>query len=178
MNVYDFSVKTAIGQTVSLGQYKGMVSLIVNTTSPDRYAEQLPGLEKLYQKYGSKGFVLLLFPCNQFYGQELGSDTTIQHMYRSSFGVTAPVFAKIDVNGPVSDRLYRFLIGSKRFDANSVIPEDMKKLYIEIDRYYYTSSNIKWNFTKFLIGRDGGVIKRLEPEVTPEMLEADILAAL
>lgn len=178
MNVYDFSVKAAAGKTVSLEQYKGMVSLIVNTASLDRYAAQLSGLEKLYKEYGSRGFVLLLFPCNQFYGQEPDNDTAIQNIYRSSFGVTAPIFAKIDVNGPVSDRLYRFLVESKRFDADSVIPEDMKKLYIEIDRYYYTSSDIKWNFTKFLIGRDGGVIKRLEPEITPEMLEADILVAL
>ena len=178
MNVYDFSVRAAAGKTVSLEQYRGMVSLIVNTASLDRYAEQLSGLEKLYKKYGGMGFMLLLFPSNQFYRQEPDSDTAIQNIYRSSFGVTAPIFAKIDVNGPVSDRLYRYLIESKRFDARSFIPEDMKILYLEIDHYYYTSSDIKWNFTKFLIGRDGRVIKRLEPEVTPEMLEADILVAL
>ena len=178
MNVYEFSVKNAVGKYVSLEQYKGMVSLIVNTASKDCYAEQLTGLEELYKRYGEKGFMLLLFPSNQLHGQEPDSDDVIQNIYQSAFGVTAPIFAKIDVNGAVSDRLYRFLTESKRFDSGSVVTEDMKKRYMEIDRYYHTSSDIKWNFTKFLIGRDGKVIKRLEPDITPEMMDEDILAAL
>jgi glutathione peroxidase len=156
--VHDFSAKTIDGKTRKLGSYKGKVLLIVNTASQCGFTPQYKGLEALYGKYGKKGFEVLGFPCNQFGEQEPGAESDIAEFCEMNFGVTFPLFAKIDVNGESAHPLYKFLTKAKPGLLGS--------------------EAIKWNFTKFLIGRDGEVIKRYAPTTKPEELAGDIEAAL
>lgn len=156
--IYDFSVRTAGGETVSLADYRGQVLLIVNTASKCGFTPQYQGLEALYRKYASQGFVVLGFPCNQFGGQEPGDMAEIRTFCSLTYDVTFPLFAKIDVNGGNAIPLFRYL----KSEAKGVLG----------------SEAIKWNFTKFLIDRGGNVLGRYAPATTPESLERAIEAAL
>ena len=158
MSVYDFKVKASNGKEISLADYKGQALLIVNVASKCGFTPQYEGLEKIYEKYKEQGFTVLGFPCNQFGGQEPGSDADIQSFCTMNFGVKFPLFKKIDVNGKEAHPLFQYLVKAKRG--------------------LLLSKRIKWNFTKFLIGKDGTPIKRYAPTVKPEALEADIQAAL
>jgi glutathione peroxidase len=157
-SVYDFSVKTIDGKTQKLSAYKGKVLLVVNTASQCGFTPQYAGLQKLYEKYRARGLVVLGFPCNQFGAQEPGSEKEIARFCETSFGVTFPMFAKVDVNGDSAHPLFQHLKAA----APGILG----------------SESIKWNFTKFLVDRGGRVVKRYAPNVDPEKIAPDIEALL
>ena len=153
MSIYDYSVKDRKGNDVSLSQFKGKVLLIVNTATGCGFTPQYEGLEKLYKEYHDKGLEILDFPCNQFGNQAPGSNDEIHEFCTLKYNTTFDQFAKIDVNGENEDPLYTFL----------------KK-----EKGGLMGSKIKWNFTKFLVNREGNVIERYAPTDTPEKMEGDI----
>ncbi len=156
--VYDFEARSIDGRPVPLANYKGRVLLVVNTASACGYTPQFGGLEELHQAYGPKGLAVLGFPCNQFGSQDPGSNDEIAQFCQLNYGVSFPMMAKVDVNGPAADPLYQWL----RTEAPGILG----------------SKSVKWNFTKFLVGKDGQVIKRYAPTDKPESLKADIETAL
>lgn len=158
MTIYDFQVKSIDGSDVPLATYRGSVLLIVNVASKCGFTPQYTGLEALYRKYKDQGLVVLGFPCNQFGGQEPGAEAEIQSFCDLNFGVTFPLFSKIDVNGPHAHPLYGFLKTAKPGILGT--------------------EGIKWNFTKFLIDRNGEPIQRYAPGDKPDAIEPDIQAAL
>ena len=157
-SIYDFETATMQGQQGTLEQHKGKVLLIVNTASKCGFTPQFEGLEKLYGKYREQGLEILGFPCNQFGKQDPGSDGEIQEFCQMNYGVSFPMHSKIDVNGDSAHPLFQHL----KAKAPGLLG----------------SKNIKWNFTKFLIGRDGKVIDRFAPATAPEKLTDAIEAAL
>jgi glutathione peroxidase len=152
--VYDFSADSLAGKPVSFDQYRGKVLLIVNTASKCGYTPQYEGLEKVYEQFKDKGVEVLGFPCNQFLSQEPGSAEEIGAFCQKNYGVTFPMFAKIDVNGNDAHPLYKFLKSE--------------------GRGLLGSETIKWNFTKFLVKKDGTVFKRYAPTTTPMEMLGDI----
>lgn len=158
MNIYDFKVLDAKNQEFSLEEYKNHVVVIVNVASKCGFTPQYKGLEDLYQKYKDQNLVILGFPCNQFGAQEPGSNQEIQEFCSLTYNVTFPVLAKVDVNGENTAPIYNFL----KKNAPGLLG----------------SESIKWNFTKFLIGKDGSVLDRYAPTTKPEDLEQDIKKAL
>ena len=156
--IYDFDAQNIHGEMVPLRQYEGKVLLIVNTASACGFTPQFGGLEELHQQYGSKGLVVLGFPCNQFAHQDPGSNEDIASFCQLNYGVSFPMMAKVDVNGAQASPMYRWLCA----EAPGLLG----------------SKAIKWNFTKFLIGKDGQVIKRYAPLDKPADLAKDIEAAL
>ena len=158
MNIGDFSAKTIDHQNVSLSQYLGNVILIVNVASKCGFTNQYGGLQKLYQQYGSKGLVILGFPCDQFGHQEPGDEAEIKKFCSLTYDVSFPMFAKIEVNGDQADPLYKWLKSSQPGLLGT--------------------ESIKWNFTKFLLNRSGEVVTRYAPTTTPESLQRDIEIAL
>ena len=156
-SIYDFKVKTISGEEKSLADYKGKVLLIVNTASKCGFTPQYKGLQKLYSKYSSQGFEVLGFPCNQFGEQEPGSSDEIQEFCELNYSVSFPIFEKIDVNGENAHDLYKFLKSEK----SGLITDE-----------------IKWNFTKFLVDKNGKPIERYGSVTTPESIEKDILELL
>ena len=157
MNIYDFKANDYKGNKVDLSQYKGQVILVVNTATRCGFTPQYDGLEKLYEKYQEKGFVILDFPCNQFLAQAPGTGEDIHSACVLRFGTKFPQFEKIKVNGKDAHPLFVYLTSQNEEGK-------IKK--------------VKWNFTKFLIGRDGSFINRYEPTVKPEEIEIDIVKAL
>jgi glutathione peroxidase len=154
MTVYDFTAKNLAGQDVPLSDFRGQVLLIVNTASKCGFTPQYAGLEELYEKLHPEGLTILGFPCNQFGAQEPGSESEIGAFCQKNYGVSFPMFAKIDVNGADAHPLYQYL------------KKDRKGLL--------GTEAIKWNFTKFLIGRDGEPVARYAPQTKPEDLEAPV----
>ena len=157
MSVYDFVMKDAEGNDVSLADYKGKVLMIVNTATGCGFTPQYNGLEELYEKYKDKGFEILDFPCNQFGEQAPGTDEEITEFCTINFGVSFKQFSKIDVNGENEAPLYTYLKGEK----GGIL-----------------GTKIKWNFTKFLVDREGNVVERYAPTVTPERMEPKIVELL
>ncbi len=153
MSIYDFSVTTITGEEKTLAEYKGKVMLIVNTASQCGLTPQYKGLQALYERYRDCGLVVLAFPCNQFAGQEPGTAEEIAAFCDRTYGVTFPVFAKIDVNGPHAHPLYQYL------KANAPNGD---------------GQDIEWNFAKFLVDRAGNVVKRFDPRVQPEELADEV----
>jgi glutathione peroxidase len=156
--LYDFEALSIDGQPVALERFRGHPMLIVNTASACGFTPQFGGLERLHQAYGARGLVVLGFPCNQFGSQDPGSNDEIATFCQRNFGVTFPMMSKIDVNGPDAHPLYQWLAA----EAPGLLG----------------SKAIKWNFTKFLVGKDGSVIKRYAPQDAPEKLAKDVEAAL
>ncbi|MBE0588208.1 MAG: glutathione peroxidase [Betaproteobacteria bacterium HGW-Betaproteobacteria-9] len=156
--IYDFDALSIDGKPVALEQFRGRPMLIVNTASACGFTPQFGGLEQLHQAYGPRGLVVLGFPCNQFGSQDPGSNEEIATFCERNFGVSFPMMSKIDVNGPEAHPLYQWLAA----EAPGLLG----------------SKAIKWNFTKFLVGKDGTVIKRYAPQDAPEKLAKDIEAAL
>ena len=150
MSIYDFKVKNAEGGEVALADYKGKVLLVVNTATGCGFTPQYEGLQDLYEKYGEMGLEILDFPCNQFGNQAPGSEEEIVDFCQSRYGVTFPQLAKIDVNGANESPVYTYLKSQKTG---------------------LMGSKIKWNFTKFLLDRNGNVVDRFGPTVTPEKIE-------
>ena len=156
--VYDFEAKDISGKDIALSAFKGKVMLVVNTASKCGFTPQFGGLEALHSAYAAKGLVVLGFPCNQFGSQDPGSDSEIAGFCQMNYGVSFPMMGKIDVNGPAAHPLYKWLAA----EAPGLLG----------------SKAIKWNFTKFLLGKDGQVIKRYAPLDKPAHMEKDILVAL
>lgn len=154
MSIYPFKVKTIDGKEISLSEYQGKALLIVNVASHCGFTPQYAGLESLYKKYKDKGFAILGFPCNQFGAQEPGNEAEIKSFCDLNFGVTFPLFTKIDVNGANADPLYKYLTT----DKPGVLGTEA----------------IKWNFTKFLIDPKGEPVKRYASTTKPEDLEKDV----
>ena len=156
-NIYQFEAELLDGKNKSFADYEGKVLLIVNTASKCGFTPQFAGLEKLYEKYKDQGLEVLGFPCNQFGGQDPGSNDQIGAYCQKNYGVTFPMFSKVDVKGPEAHILFRYLTNNSKG---------------------ILGNGIKWNFTKFLIGRDGKVLNRFAPTTKPEELENEVEAAL
>ena len=157
LTVYDFNAKLNSGEDKPLAHYRGKVLLIVNTASKCGYTPQYEGLEELYKKYREQGLEVLAFPCDQFGHQEPGGDDEIREFCRHNYGVSFPLFSKIEVNGEGTHPLYQHL----KAEAGGLLTD-----------------GIKWNFTKFLIARDGRVLDRFAPFTKPSDIEEDIVEAL
>jgi glutathione peroxidase len=153
-SIYDFTVNDIHGKPVKLDRYRGKLMLIVNTASECGFTPQYKGLEAMYEKLHDKGLEVLGFPCNQFGGQEPGGEKEIAQFCELNYGVTFPMFAKVDVNGDKAAPLYKFLKSEKPGLLGS--------------------EAIKWNFTKFLVDREGNVVKRYAPNDTPESIAKDV----
>ena len=176
-SVYDFTVKDDAGKDVSLAEYKGKVLLIVNTATRCGFTPQYKELEALYEKYGKDGFEILDFPCNQFGEQAPGSIQEIHQFCMANFDIQFPQFDKIDVNGANEHPLYTYLKSQKGFggfDTTDQRGKFMDEMMRKQDADYDKKSDIKWNFTKFLISRDGRVLKRYEPTDKMSTIEADM----
>ena len=152
-NIYDFVVQKSNGEDYKLEEYKGKVMLIVNTASECGFTPQFEGLQALYEKYKDQGFVILGFPCNQFGGQEPGLGAEANQNCKINYGVTFPIHEKVDVKGENQHPLFRYLTDA----AKGMLSE-----------------KIKWNFTKFLVDRDGNVVSRFSPQKKPAQIEKDI----
>ena len=157
MSIYDFVVKDNKGEDVRMEEYKGKVLLIVNTATGCGFTPQYDGLQDLYEKYNDKGFEILDFPCNQFAGQAPGSGDEIASFCQARFGITFRQVAKIKVNGEGEEPLYT---------------------YLKEQRSGALGKKIKWNFTKFLVARDGTVVARYAPTTTPEKIDEDVAKLL
>ena len=156
--IYDFSAKSISGKDIPMRDFKGQVMLIVNTASKCGFTPQFGGLQELHKTYASKGLTVLGFPCNQFGAQDPGTDVAIAGFCQANYGASFPMMGKVDVNGPAAHPLYKWLSA----EAPGLLG----------------SKSIKWNFTKFLVGNDGQVIKRYAPLDKPARLARDIEAAL
>ena len=156
-NIYQFEAELLEGENKSFSDYEGKVLLIVNTASKCGFTPQFAGLEKLYEKYNNQGFEVLGFPCNQFGGQDPGSNEQIGEYCQRNYGVKFPMFAKVDVKGPEAHAIFRYLTNNSKG---------------------ILGNGIKWNFTKFLINKKGDVINRYAPTTKPEDIEKDLEAAL
>ena len=156
-NLFTFKAMTIQGREISMDHFKGRVILVVNTASKCGFTPQYEGLQKIYQKYEDKGFVILGFPCNQFGSQEPGTEKEITDNCLVNYGVTFPMFSKIKVNGPDTHPVFVFL--KKKLGG-------------------FFGSRIKWNFTKFLVDRNGKPVKRFSPATTPEQIEKSIKSIL
>ncbi|HEV7490498.1 MAG TPA: glutathione peroxidase [Rhodanobacteraceae bacterium] len=157
-SIYDFSAKTIDGADQKLGAYRGKTMLIVNVASKCGFTPQYEGLEALYRKFEDKGLVVLGFPCDQFGHQEPGNEAEIKNFCSLNYDVSFPMFAKIDVNGSATHPLYKYL----KHEAKGLLG----------------SEAIKWNFTKFLVDKNGEVVKRYAPTDTPQGIEKEVVAAL
>jgi len=157
-SIYDYSAKTIDGDEQKLGAYRGKTMLIVNVASKCGFTPQYTGLEALYRKFKGQGLVVLGFPCDQFGHQEPGDENEIKNFCSLNYDVTFPMFAKIDVNGSNTHPLYKYL----KHEAKGLLG----------------SEAIKWNFTKFLVGKDGEVVKRYAPNDSPESIGKDLAGAL
>ncbi len=166
MNIYDFTVKDIKEEEVSLEKYKGKVILIINSATKCGFTPQYDELQDLYEKYGQEDFVILDFPCNQFGNQAPGTNEEILSFCDAKFGITFPMFSKIEVNGENAHPLFKFLVSQKGFagfDERHELTSVLKKMLSEADPEYEKNPSIKWNFTKFLIDRNGNVADRFEP---------------
>ena len=156
-NIYQFEAELLDGKNKSFADYEGKVLLVVNTASKCGFTPQFAGLEKLYEKYKTQGFEVLGFPCNQFGGQDPGSNEQIGAFCQKNYGVSFPMFAKVDVKGPEAHAIFRYLTNNSKG---------------------ILGNGIKWNFTKFLVDRGGKVVGRYNPTVEPEKIEGDIAALI
>ena len=153
MSIYEFSAKTIDGTEKSLADYKGKSLLIVNTASKCGFTPQYEGLEELYKQYKNRDFVVLGFPCNQFANQDPGTNDEISEFCEMNYGVSFPMFSKVNVNGEDAHPLFKYLTSEEKG---------------------MITKNIKWNFTKFLVNKDGEVVSRFAPQTKPENITSDI----
>ncbi len=180
-SIYDYTVKDDAGKDVSLSTYKGKVLLIVNTATKCGFTPQYKDLQALYEKYRTQGLEILDFPCNQFGSQAPGTIQEIHQFCTANFAIQFPQFDKIDVNGPNESPLYTYLKSQKGFggfDLNDQTGSKLDKMFSKNDPDYAKNPSIKWNFTKFLVSRDGKVLKRYEPSDKMANVEADVCMEL
>jgi glutathione peroxidase len=177
MSIYDFKAKTIDGEEISLEKYKGKVLIIANTASKCGFTPQYADLEKLFEKYNEKGFEILGFPCNQFAEQEPGNNEEVKNFCQFNYGVSFQLFDKIDVRGTTMHPLFKYLTESipfKGFDLNHPNGKILKSFLEEKFPAFLHGDSIKWNFTKFLIDRNGNVVERFEPTTEPLDMVSDI----
>ena len=179
MNIYDFTVKAMNGSEVSLADYKGKVILVVNTATGCGFTPQYSELQELYEAHKDDGFEILDFPCNQFADQAPGDDEEIHTFCTGRFGITFPQFSKIDVLGENADPLFQWLSANTKFEGfggpmGLVLAPIVKKM----DKDYKNNGNVKWNFTKSLISRDGEILARFEPTEGVKKVKEAVEAAL
>lgn len=173
--IYDYKTLNNKGAEFDFSQYKGKVLMIVNTASKCGFTPQYDGLEALYQKYKDQGFVIVGFPCDQFAGQEPGSNEQIEEFCRLNHGVTFPLMAKTDVNGAKAEPVFEYLKSQAPTEEYKGLKAKATRTMLKgISKSVEKDSDILWNFTKFLINRDGTIIKRYAPVTTPEDMEKDI----
>ena len=174
MSIYDLKAKNGKGEEVSFEQYKGKVLLIVNTATGCGFTPQYKGLEELYQKYHEQGLEILDFPCNQFGNQAPGSDEEIHEFCTLKYHTSFDQFAKVDVNGENESPVFTYLKEQKGFEGFGMAGVILGPVVAKNDPDYKNNSNIKWNFTKFLVDRQGNVVKRFEPTVEPKQIEEEV----
>lgn len=177
MSIYEYKVRTIDGEDVSLDKYRGKILLIVNVASKCGFTPQYTQLQRLYEKYNAKDFTILGFPCNQFGEQEPGTNTEVKNFCSLNFGVTFPLFEKISVRGDEAHPLYKYLTSIKPFKGFNLehpigqkLVDFLKASFPE----YLNGDSIKWNFTKFLIDKEGNVVDRFEPTTEPQEIESKI----
>ena len=180
MGLYEYSIKDGKGNDVPLSDYKGKVILIVNSATTCGFTPQYNELQEMYSKYNSNGFEIIDIPCNQFGGQAPGTDEEIAGFCSLKFGTTFPQMQKSDVNGENELPLYGFLKSQKGFEGfgEGKMAERMGEFIKTIDADYKNNPDIKWNFTKFLVSRDGVVVARFEPTVEMKDVEQSVLKYL
>ena len=177
--IYDFKALTSRGQELDFSQFQGKVLLIVNTASKCGFTPQFEGLEALNQKYKDKGLVIIGFPCNQFKEQDPGSDSQIEEFCQINYGVTFQIMKKTDVNGPAAEPIFEYLKSQAPTEEYNGLKAKathamLKKLSSSVEK----DSDILWNFTKFLISKDGKTIKRFAPTTDPKDFERDVESML
>ena len=175
--IYDFTALSNKGKEVNFADYQGKVLLIVNTASKCGFTPQYEGLEALYKKYRDQGLVIVGFPCDQFGHQEPGTDEQIEEFCRINHGVTFPLMSKIEVNGEGAHPIYQWLksqAGFAGFDPAHPLTKILDEMFTKADPDYASKPDIKWNFTKFLINKEGRVVSRFEPTTEPQGLEESI----
>lgn len=181
MSIYDFHVNTITGKTIEMSIYRGKVLLIVNTASRCSYSRQFAELQKLYESYRGQGLEILGFPCNQFNEKEPGNNSEIQEYCTGNFGMTFPLFEKVEVRGQNAHPLFQFLTNQasfQGFDTQTLNGKGMEGFLQEKYPDIYAGHGIKWNFTKFLINRDGQVHHRYETTTEPFEIQPAIEALL
>ena len=179
MNVYDFTVKDRKGQDVALDQFRGKVLLVVNTATACGFTPQYKELQEIYDALHDKGLEILDFPCNQFGEQAQGTNEEIHTFCTGRFGITFPQYGKIDVNGENASPLYQYLTSATKFQGfDGAMGLILGPIVKKADPDYKNNGNIKWNFTKFLIGRDGTLLSRFEPTADMKKVEAAVKEAL
>jgi len=177
--IYDFKALNNKGKEVDFAQYEGKVLMIVNTASKCGFTPQYDGLEALYQKYMDQGLVIVGFPCDQFAHQEPGSNEEIAEFCRLNHGVTFPLMGKVEVNGANAEPIFEYLKAqAPTEDYNGLKAKATAKMLKGLSKSMEKDSDIRWNFTKFLVNRDGTVIKRYAPTTKPEDIEKDIQTML
>ena len=181
MNIYDFTAEDANGGQVSLKDYEGKVILVINSATECGFTPQYDSLQDLYEKYEGEGFVILDFPCDQFGHQAPGSNEEIVSFCDSTYGITFPIFSKIEVNGDNANPLYTYLKSQKGFagfDPEHPLTPMLESALERTDPNYREHSDIKWNFTKFLIDREGNVVERFEPTTDMAVVRGRVEALL
>ena len=177
--IYDFKALTSRGKELDFAQFEGKVLLIVNTASKCGFTPQFKGLEELNQKYKDQGLVIIGFPCNQFKEQDPGNDSQIEEFCQLNYGVTFQIMKKIDVNGENADPIFVYLKAQAPAEEyKGLKAKAAKALFKKISDSAKTESDIQWNFTKFLISRDGKTIQRFAPTAEPKDFEKEIVALL
>lgn len=173
--IFDFKAQTGKGAELDFSQLEGKVLMIVNTASKCGFTPQYDGLEALYKKYKDRDFIIIGFPCDQFAHQEPGTDAEIEEFCRVNHGVTFQLMKKIDVNGANAHPIFEYLKEqAPNEEYKGLKAKAAQKLFKSISKSVEKESDIMWNFTKFLISRDGTVVKRFAPTTTPEEMEKDI----
>ncbi len=180
MSVYEYTLPTPAGTDVSLNEFRGKVLLIVNTATGCGFTPQYKDLESIYEKYHEQGLEIIDVPCNQFAGQTPGTDDEIHEFCTLKYNTQFPQYKKSDVNGENELPLYTYLKGEKTFEGFGHGPTAfaMSAMLKKIDKDYKNNANIKWNFTKFLVDRDGNVTARFEPTASMESVEEAVKALL
>ncbi len=181
MEIYNYSFMNADDENVTLESYKGKVMLIVNTASKCGFTHQYKGLEKLHQEFSDQGLEVIGFPCNQFLDQEPGTAEEIKSFCELNYGVTFELSQKLDVRGESADPIFKHLVSQasfEGFDVNTEGGAKMQGFLSEKLPHLLEGDDVKWNFTKFLVNKDGSVIKRFEPTIDPEDMRAEIKAML
>ena len=179
MSIYDYTVKARDGSDVALSDYQGKVLLIVNTATGCGFTPQYKELQEIYDEFQDKGLEILDFPCNQFADQAPGTDEEIHTFCTGRFGITFPQFSKIDVLGENADPLFRYLSENTTFGGfKGPMGLMMNGVVKKMDKDFKNNGNVKWNFTKFLIGRDGEILARFEPTEKMETVREKVAAAL
>ena len=180
MNIYDFTVKTRKGEDVALSDFQGKVLLVVNTATGCGFTPQYKELQEIYDADHDKGLEILDFPCNQFGNQAPGDNEEIHTFCTGRFGITFPQYGKIEVNGENAIPLYKWLTENTKFEGFGKGPRAlmMNGVAKKMDKDFKNNGNIKWNFTKFLIDREGNIIARFEPTMSMDKVRAAVEAAL